>query len=82
MTNLVRSKQTPGDDVESLRARMASLEAALTERSADLTRVKSSLDAFKIRYRQDVGLLHEELDELERAIDDAVQGERAKRPQT
>ena len=61
---------------------MASLDAVLGERSADVARVKASLDAFKIRYRQDVGLLHEELDELERAIDEAEQGERAKRPPT
>jgi len=60
---------------------MTSLEAVLSERSADVARVKSSLDAFTIRYRQEVGLLHEELDELERAIDEAEQGERAKRPQ-
>jgi hypothetical protein len=59
---------------------MASLEAVLGERSADVAQVKSSLDAFKIRYRQEVGLLHEELDEIERAIDEAEQGERAKRP--
>jgi hypothetical protein len=60
---------------------MASLEAVLTERGADIARVKASLDAFKIRYRQEVGLLHEELDELERAIDEAELGERAKRLQ-
>jgi hypothetical protein len=71
----------PGDDVENLRARMASLEGTLTERSADVVRVKATLDAFKIQYRQRVGLLHEELDELERAIEEAEQGERAKGPQ-
>jgi hypothetical protein len=81
VTSLVRSEQIHDDDVESLRARMASLEGTLTERSADVARVKSSLDAFKIQYRQKVGLLHEELDELERAIDESEQGERAKRPQ-
>lgn len=80
MDTLVRSELIPDDDVESLRRRVASLEAVLTERSADLGQVKSSLDAFKIRYRQDVGLLHEALDELEQAIDEAEQGERAKRP--
>ncbi|HEX7798030.1 MAG TPA: hypothetical protein VF456_26890 [Vicinamibacterales bacterium] len=82
MTSLVRSEQTPDADLEMLRARMASLEAVLSERSADVARVKSSLDIFKIRYRQEVGLLHEELDELERAIDEAEQGERAKRPKS
>ena len=43
--------------------------------------MKSGLDAFKIRYRQEVGLLHEELDELEHAIDEAERGERLTRPQ-
>jgi hypothetical protein len=81
LTILVRSEQIPEDDVESLRARMASLDAVLSERSADVARVKSSIDAFKIRYRQEVGLLHEELDELERAIDEAERGEHAKRVQ-
>jgi hypothetical protein len=81
VTSLVRSEQMPGDDVENLRARMASLEGTLTERSADVARVKATLDAFKIQYRQRVGLLHEELDELERAIEEAEQGARAKGPQ-
>jgi len=80
VTSLVRSEQTPDADMEMLQARMTSLQAVFSERSADVARVKSSLDAFKIRYRQEVGLLHEELDELERAIDEAEQGERAKRP--
>jgi hypothetical protein len=81
VTSLVRSEPSPEADIETLRARMASLEAVLSERSADVVRVKSSLDTFKIRYRQEVGLLHEELDELERAIDEAELGERAKRVQ-
>jgi len=41
--------------------------------------VRSDLDAFKISYRQKVGLLHEELDELERAISEAELGQLAKR---
>lgn len=82
VTVLVRSEQSPDDDVKRLHARMVSLEAVLSERGADVARAKSSLDAFKIRYRQEVGLLHEELDELERLINEAELGERAKRPQT
>jgi hypothetical protein len=78
VADLVRSEQAP-DDVESLRARIASLEGVLEERRAEVARVKSSLDAFKVRYRQEVGLLHEELDDLERAIAEAESGERAKR---
>lgn len=41
--------------------------------------MRTDLAAFKIRYRSEVGLLHEELDDLERAIDEAELGEAAKR---
>jgi hypothetical protein len=81
VASLVRSERAPDDDLESLRARTTSLEAVLNERMADVARVKSSLDAFTVRYRQEVGLLHEELDELERAIEEAELAVRAKRPQ-
>lgn len=80
MTSLVRPERDP-DDLESLRARIGSLEAVLTQRRADVAKVESSLDAFKVRYRHEVGLLHEELDELERAIDEAESEVRASRPQ-
>ena len=53
---------------------MAELEAVLGERAAGMTRAKADLAAFRNRYRQDVGLLHEELDELERAIAEAELG--------
>jgi hypothetical protein len=78
VTALVRS-DPPHDDVERLRSRAAELEATLGERDAELARVQADLAAFKIRYRRDVGLLHEQLDELERAIEEAERGERAKR---
>jgi hypothetical protein len=45
----------------------------------DVAGVRRDLDAFKISYRQRVGLLHEELDELERAISEAELGELARR---
>jgi len=80
VTSLVRPERDP-DDLESLRARMASLEAVLHQRRADVAKVESSLDAFKVRYRHEVGLLHEELDELERAIAEAESEVRASRPQ-
>ena len=60
---------------------MVSLEAVLHQRRADVAKVESSLDAFKVRYRHEVGLLHEELDELERAIAEAESEVRASRPQ-
>jgi hypothetical protein len=75
---LVHSGQ-PRDDIESLRARATRLEAALSERSAELARTQTDLEAFRIRYRREVGGLYEELDELERGIAEAELGEFAKR---
>jgi hypothetical protein len=66
----------PPDDVETLRRRVAELEGLLADRDAEVTTLKGDLDAFRIRYRQEVGLLHERLDELEAAIDEAELGVR------
>jgi hypothetical protein len=79
VTTLIRADR-PGDDLDTLRSRVAELEALLAERDAEATRLKADLDGFRIRYRQDVGLLHEQLDELERAIDEAELGRRAHDP--
>ncbi len=59
--------------------RLRELDAVLDERADELARAKSDLAAFRLRYRQDVGLLHEELEELERAIAEAELGELSKR---
>lgn len=75
MTSLVRPDQPQEQDAESLRARLTELDAALGERAAEVERATSELAAFRIRYRQEVGLLHEELDELERALDEATRTE-------
>jgi hypothetical protein len=79
VTKLVRSSQPYEDDIAGLRARLSGLEAVLNERAAEIAREKSDLAAFRIRYRQDVGVLHDELDELERAIAEAELGELSKR---
>jgi hypothetical protein len=76
---LVRSSQPQGDDLDGLRLRLRELDAVLDERAGDLAQAKTDLAAFRLRYRQDVGLLHEELDELERAIAEAELGELSKR---
>ena len=47
----------------------------LAERATEIARIQSGLETFRIRYRQDVGLLHEELDDLERRIAEAELGE-------
>ena len=78
MAALVRSGSAD-DDIDGLRSRLAGLEATLGERAGEIARAKSDLDAFRIRYRQDVGRLHEELDDLERAIAEAELGEINKR---
>jgi hypothetical protein len=79
VTNLVHSGPHHDDGLEALRLRLAELETAAGERAAENARLKSDLAAFRIRYRQDVGLLHEELEELERAIAEAELGELSKR---
>ena len=79
MTILVRSGKRKGDDPDGLRARLAELDAMLVERTTEVTRVKSDLDAFEIDYRKRVGTLHEKLDALEFEIAEAELGELSKR---
>ena len=78
MTDLVRSGRPGEQDLDGLRARVNELDTALAERGAEIAGVKVELDGFRIRYRHEVGLLHEELDELERAIAAAELGELSK----
>jgi hypothetical protein len=75
MAALVRSSHSDNDDIEGLRVRAAELEALVASRSGEISRVRLELTAFEIRYRQEVGLLHEQLDDLERAISEAELGE-------
>ena len=77
MTTLVRPDQ-PADDLESLRARVAELETVLGQRAAEADRINRELDTFAARYRQQVGTLHEQLDELEFDIAEAELGELSK----
>ena len=78
MTTLVRSGHSHDQDLDGLRARLMERETALGERLAEVDRVKAELAAFKVRYKEQVGRLHEELDELEAAIAEAELGELAK----
>jgi hypothetical protein len=77
MTILVRPEQ-PADDLDELRARVAGLEALLDERMADADRINRDLDMFAAHYRQQVGTLHQQLDELELDIAEAELGELSK----
>jgi hypothetical protein len=74
VTTLVRP-DNPDDELASLHARVKELEAALDARTADLDSFKLELEAFRIRYRKEVGLLHDQLDELEIAIAELELGE-------
>ena len=78
MTTLVFPDKRNDDDLEALRSRVAELEAVLGERGAEVARVQSDLEAFRITYRQHVGTLHEQLDNLELEIAEAELGELSK----
>ena len=69
--------QPDADEIQALRARVADLEATVASRDAELARTQDELDAFKARYRQAVGDLYEQLDELEHAIAEVELGELA-----
>ena len=77
MTDLVWSNQR--DDIDTLRARAGELEADLEVRRSELSRLKTDLAEFRLRYRREVGLLHDELEELERGIAELELGEFARR---
>ncbi len=73
MTTLSRSDR-PGHTADTLRARVIELERLLADRTSDLARMRAGLDAFRIKYRQQVGLLHEQLDRLELELAEAELG--------
>lgn len=77
--SLVPTAQPHDPGLEGLRSQVTGLEAALGERAAALDRVKSELAAFQLKYRQNVGELHEQLEELELAIAELELGEISKR---
>jgi hypothetical protein len=77
VTTLVRPDQ-PGDDLDQLRTRVAELEAVLDARAADADRIARELDMFAATYKQQVGTLHEQLDQLELDIAEAELGELSK----
>lgn len=60
-----------GNETEQLQNRMAELRRALDERTSTLARAKTGLESFRVRYVQEVGHLHEQLDEVLEALADA-----------
>jgi hypothetical protein len=71
---LVPSDREPGHDLDALRAVLTERERRLDSRSAEVVRTRADYDAFRIRYRQEVGLLHDELDRLELDLAEAELG--------
>jgi hypothetical protein len=69
----------PRESENDLRARLTALEAELAERATELAREQTELASFRIRYRREVGHLHEQLDDLERAIAELELGEISRR---
>ncbi len=78
VSTLARSERDR-DDVAALSTRVGELEATFNERAAQAACAKRELAAFTIDYRQRVGRLHEELDDLEAAIAEAELGQISKR---
>jgi hypothetical protein len=75
MLDLVRSDDSDEQEIQALREQVRAGEAALRERRTVLARLDTELAAFNIRYRHEVGRLHEELDALEAALAEAELGE-------
>lgn len=78
MASIVRSDQSGHHDIESLRARALELDRLVAARAGEVAQAQTDLAAFRIRYRQEVGTLHDELEELERAIAELELGEISK----
>jgi len=74
VTTLVPTNRHRDREIEGLRARVAELEGSFDERSKEAIRTRSALDGFRIRYRSEVGLLHEELDRIELDLAEAELG--------
>ena len=79
MSTLVPLDHPHDHDLDGLRAHVSELEAAHAERSAAVSRARADLAAFKMRYRHEVGALHDELDRLELDLAEAELGELSKR---
>jgi hypothetical protein len=78
VTPLVRARRDD-DHPETLGERLVGLETMLEARTTAVDTARSELEAFRLRYRQEVGLLHEQLDALELAIAEAEVGELARK---
>lgn len=78
MTAIVRADRDD-DHLETLGERLVGMENVLEARTAEVDSARAGLEAFRLRYRQEVGLLHEQLDAIELAIAEAELGELARK---
>lgn len=78
MNTLVPLDRRDEEDLEELRSRVSDLEAAVEARDEELGRVRSEIDRFRMAYHQQVGTLHQQLDQIELAIAEAELGELSK----
>lgn len=74
MTSLART-DCHDDDLDDLHARVKHLETTVDDHRRDLAAFRRDLEAFRLRYRQEVGLLHDQLDALDAAIAELELGE-------
>jgi hypothetical protein len=74
VTTLVPSGPHRDNEIHDLHTQVIDLERLLAERRDEAARARAEMDAFRIIYRQKVGLLHEELDRLELALAEAELG--------
>lgn len=75
---LQRQRTAGEEELENLSARAGELEQALAGRDEEIRRLRDGLEAFKARYRHEVGTLYQQLDELEAALAEAELGELAR----
>ena len=62
--DLVPLESPEDQSLDALAARASALETAFRARVDELEQLRVSLAAFRVEYRQRVGRLHEELDDL------------------
>ena len=79
--DLVPLESPEDQSLDALAARASALETAFRARVDELEQLRVSLAAFRVEYRQRVGRLHEELDDLELAIAEAEPGLLSERAQ-
>lgn len=79
VSTLVGPDHRGDDDLEALADRAGRLEARVDADAEAFEAARAGLEAFRLRYRQEVGLLHDQLDAIELSIAEAELGELSKK---